>query len=223
MTNININNMLKNVFYINLDHREDRKQNIESELNELNWGYKRFNAIKLNDGRIGCSMSHLSLLKKAKEDNLEYIVIVEDDAHFTNKTFINNIVAKVIQEKIKFDVFLLAGNIREKPLPTSHENIFKIQKCCTTTAYIVSSHYYDKLIANIEEGIKRLIKKPKEHYYYAIDVYWQYLQANDDWKMAFPRTVTQRPDYSDIEKCNTNYNYLMLDNNSDNYFLLKVE
>ena len=204
--------MLKNVFYINLDHREDRKQNIENELNELNWEYKRFNAIKLKDGRIGCSMSHLALLKKAKQEKLNYIVIIEDDAHFLNKAFISNIITKVIQEKIKFDVFLLAGNIREKPLPTNYQNIFQVKKCCTTTAYIVSSLYYDKLIANIEESIKLLMKKPKEHYYYAIDVYWQHLQARDDWKMAFPRTVTQRADYSDIEKCNINYDYLMLDN-----------
>ena len=70
--------MLNNVFYINLDHREDRKKNIENELNELMWDYQRFNAIKLKDGRIGCSMSHLTLLKKAKQEKLDYIVIIVD-------------------------------------------------------------------------------------------------------------------------------------------------
>lgn len=30
--------------------------------------------------------------------------------------------------------------------------------------------------------------------------------------MAFPRTVTRRADYSDIEKCNINYDYLKLEN-----------
>ena len=58
--------MLENVFYINLAHRLDRKRQIEQELNELQWKYNRFNAVKLNDGRTGCSMSHLTLLKRQK-------------------------------------------------------------------------------------------------------------------------------------------------------------
>lgn len=208
--------MLNNVFYINLDHREDRKKNIENELNELMWNYQRFNAVKLKDGRIGCSMSHLSLLKKAKQEKLDYIVIIEDDAHFLNKIFINNTISYINENNINFDVLLLAGNIRERPIAINEQNVCKIKKCCTTTAYVVKSHYYDKLIQNIQEGIQKLLKKPKEHYFYAIDVYWQHLQNKDNWKMIFPRTVTQRADYSDIEKCNINYDYLMLDNQLTN-------
>ena len=175
------------------------------------WNYQRFNAVKLKDGRIGCSMSHLSLLKKAKQEKLDYIVIIEDDAHFLNKIFINNTISYINENNINFDVLLLAGNIRERPIAINEQNVYKIKKCCTTTAYIVKSHYYDKLIQNIQEGIQKLLKKPEEHYFYAIDVYWHHLQNNDNWKMVFPRTVTQRADYSDIEKCNINYDYLMLD------------
>ena len=82
--------MLKNVFYINLNHRTDRKIQVENELNEMGWEYERFNAIKMKDGRVGCSMSHLKLLQMARDKNLEYIVIVEDDIQFTKKNWFTN-------------------------------------------------------------------------------------------------------------------------------------
>ena len=116
-----------------------------------------------------------------------------------------------MNNNVPFDVFLLAGNIREAPLPTTQQNIYQIKKSCAATGYIVKSHYYDFWIENIETGIKLLMENPKEHYFYAIDIYWFHLQNKDDWKMIFPRTVTQRADYSDIEKYNVNYNHLMLD------------
>ena len=37
---------MKNVYYINLKHRTDRKIHIESQLNSLGWSYQRFNAIQ---------------------------------------------------------------------------------------------------------------------------------------------------------------------------------
>ena len=50
---INANNSLfGGVFYINLEHRTDRKDQIESELNKMNLKYERFNAIKRKKGYL---------------------------------------------------------------------------------------------------------------------------------------------------------------------------
>jgi GR25 family glycosyltransferase involved in LPS biosynthesis len=59
---------IKNIFYINLDTRPDRQQHFENQMKMLG-GLQatRFNAIKNNCGAIGCSLSHLALLKYAKE------------------------------------------------------------------------------------------------------------------------------------------------------------
>jgi len=46
---------------------------------------------------------------------------------------------------------------------------------------------------------------------YAIDQYWGSLQVADKWYLLTPLTVTQRQDYSDIEKRPTNYASAMLD------------
>ena len=52
---------------------------------------------------------------------------------------------------------------------------------------------------------------PEKHVLYAIDKYWFRLQERDNWYLIIPLTVTQREDYSDIEKRMTNYSRAMLD------------
>ena len=62
---------IKNIFYINLDTRPDRKTRFELEMKKLGLEATRFNAIKHKSGAVGCSMSHLALLKYAKTQNLD--------------------------------------------------------------------------------------------------------------------------------------------------------
>lgn len=206
-----ITNKLENVYYINLKDREDRKKHVENELNKLGWKYNRFEAIKTKNGRIGCSMSHLKLLILAKEKKLPYIVIVEDDIVFKNMEMFNNLFDNFLDKKIDFDVFLIAGNIRNPPFNFITDNIIKVNKSYTTTGYIVNSHYYDKLITNIKSGLELLIKNVHIPYY-TIDTYWFSLQEKDKWYICYPRTVSQLAnDYSNIENKYINYDHVMID------------
>lgn len=202
--------VIENVYYINLEERDDRKKHVESELIKLGWKYERFNAVKAKSGRVGCSMSHLKLLMKAKKENMPYIVIIEDDIQFTNMKMFKKQIHSFLNSKINYDVYLLAGNLRN-PVEQVKPGILKISKSYTTTGYIVKNHYYDKMINNIKEGINNLLKNP-DNGYNAIDAYWMKLQQTDNWYISYPRTVTQLPDYSDIEGRIVNYNHLMLDN-----------
>lgn len=203
--------MLDNIYYINLEHRTDRKKHVEKQLNNIGWkNYTRFNAIKCKDGRVGCSMSHLKILKDAKEKNLDYVVIIEDDIVFNNPQLFNNMLKIFIEKNIDYDVLLLAGNIRAHTIPID-SFIHRTKRSCTTTGYIVKNHYYDTLIQNIQSGIKNLLFKPNHHELYAIDTNWFKLQEKDNWLILRPRTVSQLSDYSDIEKCYVSYNHLMLD------------
>ncbi len=200
---------ISNVFYINLEDRLDRKKHVEEQLNKLGWNYTRFNAIKNKSGRIGCSMSHLKLLQDAKKKELPYVVIIEDDIEFTNVDFFKNQLNTFMKSGINYDVYLLAGNLR-RPVRMVKPGILRIYKSFTTTGYIVKKQYFDNMINNIKEGIKNLIKDP-DNGLNAIDVYWMRLQQTGNWYISYPRTVTQLPDYSDIEGREVNYNHLMLD------------
>ena len=85
--------LLENVYYINLKDYEDRRINTENELKRMNWKYERFEAFKADDGRLGCCISHLKIIEMAKEKNLDYVVVVEDDILFTEPDKYNNMLA----------------------------------------------------------------------------------------------------------------------------------
>ena len=206
----NIND-IKNIFYINLDTRPDRKSFFENQMRMIGINNaKRFNAIKHNIGAIGCSLSHLELLKYAKQQNMDHILIMEDDIMFTRPQMFIYYLNNFLTQHKNFDVLLIAGNNMGEY--TRLDNFcVKISKCQTTTGYLVKSHYYDKLIQNYEEGINKLKLNIGLINKYAIDQYWTQLQLHDIWYLLTPLTVTQKPDYSDIEKKEINYNILMLD------------
>jgi GR25 family glycosyltransferase involved in LPS biosynthesis len=209
MTTTTISNI--SGFYINLNSRVDRKLHVERQLDlvGIRDNVKRFNAILNINGRIGCSLSHLKCIQMAKEQNMEFVLILEDDVSFLlPDDFVENVNKFLSNPQNKWDVLLLAGN-NLPPFTTNDEVSIRVTHCQTTTGYIVRKHYYDTLISNIKEGVAKLMKNPEHHYYFAIDKYWIHLQKQNRWMLLVPLIVVQRPDYSDIEKRHTDYQRLM--------------
>ena len=97
------------------------------------------------------------------------------------------------------------------PFEVIDDTCVKVNRCQTTTGYLVNGHYINVLISNIKMGLTHLINKPNESVKYAIDKFWFVLQNNSKWYLITPLTVVQREDYSDIEKRITNYQPLMQD------------
>jgi len=209
--NINRIEDIKNCFYINLEHRTDRKEHVEKELNNIGIKGQRFNAIKMENGAIGCSMSHLKLLQEAIKNKLDHILIVEDDIKFLNPDLFKSQFNKFIENHgNNWDVILLAGN-NMPPYQNIDETCIKVSRCQTTTGYLVNGHYLKILCTNIKMGLTNLLNKPDEPNKYAIDKFWFILQNNSRWFLITPPTVVQREDYSDIEKKVTNYEKIMVD------------
>jgi len=217
-------NTIKNAFYINLEERTDRKIHVENQLKNIGIKAERFNAIKLPDGRIGCSMSHLKCLQMAKQRGWDHLLIIEDDIEFTNpQVFVQQFNKFLtLTKKTDWDVVLLAGN-NMPPYKVVADYCVKVTKCQTTTSYLVNSNYFDTLIENIKEGIKLLMREPDSHRLYAIDKYWFQLQKKDRWFLITPLTVTQRQDYSNIEKRVTNFVNVMLDLDKKEFFMRNLE
>jgi glycosyl transferase family 25 len=202
---------IQNVFYINLEHRKDRKEHVENELKKIGLNGERFNAIKTKNGAIGCSMSHLRLLQDADKNNLSHIVILEDDITFLNpKLFTNHLDTFLKNRKNEWDVVLFAGN-NIPPYKNIDETCIRISSCQTTTGYMVNGHYIKTLMENIKAGLNNLIANPSDKINFAIDRFWFSLQRKDRWFLIIPPTVIQREDYSDIEQRKTNYKDLMTD------------
>jgi glycosyl transferase family 25 len=213
---------IKHAFFINLDSRPDRKQHVEGQMSLLGIRAERFKAIKLTNGAIGCSMSHIKLLEMAKANNWPHILIVEDDILFTKPSIFIEQLNRFLSGHKDFDVALFAGN-NMPPYTVVDNSCVRVSKCQTTTGYLVQRHYYDTLIANYKAGVGLLMREPHNHRLYAIDKYWFHLQAIHKWYLITPLTVVQREDYSDIEKRPTNYARPMLDLDKEAYFKPMME
>lgn len=202
--------MLENVFYINLEERKDRKEWMEKELKLMGWKYERYPAIKCKSGAVGCSLSHLGLLKRARDEKLDYIVILEDDIHFTKKEWINERIKEIFERGEEYDVLYLCANVRDHNVKMYSKNLVRVVSCIATTGYIVNRDYYDKIIENIEKNVKKLIMEPRRVNRYAIDIGYQELQLEDKFVMIYPKTVGSIVSYSDILNREVDYNKLLM-------------
>jgi len=185
---------IEKVIYINLDHRTDRRKEIEDVLCEIpSEKIVRFNAIKHERGNIGCTMSHIAVLEMAIENNWKNYLVVEDDAVWSSNFQKSYELLLQLVEK-PHDVIQLGSTYTQYDKET-----YKCTKAWTTTAYIVQSHYYSTLLENFKEGLQKLIETGIGPHY-AIDVYMGQLQRKDSWYVVVPSLMIQRPGYSDIEK-----------------------
>ena len=201
---------IEHSFYINLENRQDRRQHVEEELQKI--GIKnpeRFEAIKMEIGAIGCSLSQLRCLEIAKENNWDHVLICEDDVVFLNPEILIHQTNQFLENHEDWDVLFLGGHNQQQYIPVD-DSCVQVHRCQCALSYIVKSHYYDKLIHNMKEGIEMFINEPHNGHSYAVDRYWFRLQEIDKWYLIVPLTVTQKEDYSDIENKHVTYNYFLL-------------
>jgi len=203
--------LLKHTLFINLEHRKDRLEHINTEFKKMGIDAERVNAIKMNIGAVGCTMSHIKCLELAKQRDYEYVFICEDDITFRNpELFKRNLQRFYENDDINWDLLIIGGN-NVPPFQQVTEYCARVFYCQTTTGYVVKKHYYDTLLKNFRESANGLIREPNNPSTYALDMYWKRLQLQDFWYMITPPTVTQYESYSDIENRNVNYENMMLD------------
>jgi GR25 family glycosyltransferase involved in LPS biosynthesis len=128
------------IYYINLNERNDRKIEMEKLLRKINLNYYRIDAIngnnlnydkllqekivldysfndynkkdkKLNMGEIGCYLSHVSAWNKFIESRKNYGIFFEDDI-VINELYFNKVFNRIIDELIiyNFDILFLSRN-----------------------------------------------------------------------------------------------------------------
>jgi hypothetical protein len=145
---------------------------------------------------------------------------VEDDIQFLDPALFVNQMNLFLHNQKEWDVVLLGGN-NVPPYRQVDPSCVQVSFCQTTTGYLIKNHYFETLINNVRLGISHLIREPNNRFHYAIDKFWIRLQKQDKWFLIIPLTVTQREDYSDIEKKPTNYTRAMISLNKEWMFKRK--
>lgn len=187
--------MIDGAFYINLDARKDRRDEIEGELKDIDIPYERFPAIKTSPGTIGCSQSHLAVLKEAKSRGYKNVLVFEDDFKFlVTKEEFKTLLKKAFEEVPDYDVIMM-GYAMNKSEPFT-DTLMKVIDAQAASAYIVSEKFYDTLISTFDNGTVKLIQTGR-HWEYANDQIWKPLQPNSKWYAFTKRIGKQRPSFSD--------------------------
>jgi GR25 family glycosyltransferase involved in LPS biosynthesis len=155
-----INEFFNHIFYINLDHRIDRKQEFEQEMEKYGISnYTRvpgilatpMEGIALGRTRhIACGTVHKQIVQNAKNLNLDKILIFEDDVSFYNEEEEGiKIIEKALDDLDKiphWDLFYLSGLIIDEKLNLATDNLIKARTVLTTHAYAINSSAYDKIL-----------------------------------------------------------------------------
>jgi hypothetical protein len=178
------------VLLINLDKRPDRLKHaydmyVKHEVVDL---IERFPAIRPDngDGRLGCILSHLEIIKKAKANGWKSILVLEDDALFMNTSTIDASINQLM--KNNWQVYYLGYNSHE-PLNLVDTNLLKIVNCFSTHAIAYHESFYDTFINAFERGEIRIL-----------DVWLRdVVQKQLNCYGCYPIGATQIADYSDIE------------------------
>jgi len=188
-------------FYINLDSREDRREQFEEECKKMNINVERFSAIKNSNGAIGCSESHIAVLKRARDLKLDSVIIFEDDFQFlVSRKELDEIVSNLPNN---YDIVMLSYAIKQyQPFNDMFGKVIESQ---TFSGYIVHSRFYDTIISNWETSLELLKLLPDDYGIYAIDMYSKRLQPCSNWYFSLKRVGKQRPGFSNIEKCEVDY------------------
>ncbi len=183
------------VVYINLEKRKDRNEHMKRMTETFGDKVIRFEAIEDNPGYLGCSRSHIEVVRMALSSNWKNVLILEDDAEWNSfESGYNKF--KELSEK-DYDVIVLGGSC-------VYRNGDRVYSSQCATGYLVNQHYLPKLLQNFENGYVNL-ETSRNYGMFALDQYWKHLQPHDNWFIVNPCLVYQRPDYSDIEKQYVDY------------------
>ena len=167
------NNVLNNgivfdkIYIINLEHRKDRKDSVIKQLEKEGiTNYEFITAINGNDdeisnlfknirkngskigtpGHLGCLLSHKKVLMKAKEDNVNSFMILEDDI-ILKDGFINRLNSILLPD---WECIYLSAPLEEKKL--FFNGWAKHYKYCTTHAMVIKASLIDYLLQLLENN-----------------------------------------------------------------------
>ena len=201
------------VYYINLDHRTDRKAQIESELDKL--GVPESKRLRISGiynkafGILGCGLSHKKALETFVASDHQTCLIFEDDFQFTlDMNYVKYLLKSVFEEKVPFDVVMLAGNLfsTEKTQWPFLQKVFDGQ---TASGFLITKSFAPKLVQCLQESTT-FLKEWHKHtgekkHEFCNDIYWKKLQPQSNWFVLHPKTGLQRESYSDNEYKVTSY------------------
>lgn len=193
---------LNKIYYINLLERTDRLFFCKEQLKLFKEDHERINAVKHENGRIGCALSHLKILQEIYNSNEEgYFLILEDDFFLKQEIDFSECILKM--KEYNSPIFCLSYTY-EKKIPLD-KNYVRLLKSYSTCAYLFHYNFIPNLIYNFKQAIQEKN---------AIDVQWNQLQKDFLFLGYKYPLILQLPSFSNITNKETfshNNSYIILE------------
>jgi len=182
-------------YIINLPHRVDRYKHMVMEMKKFPVTYKFIQGIV--DETKTCFQSQKKCIQLAKENNLPYVLVLEDDAVFTDDAI--DIFQKTFNEinSLQWDMFFLGANLQSPAIQVSN-SILQLSGAYAAHAYVVHERFYDTII-NLPQTCE-------------MDVHYHNLMSNHNIYMCDPMIAYQLPSYSDLQDGYRDYNDAIFNN-----------
>jgi len=204
-------NRISGIIYINLDSREDRKENTKQLFESIGTNNNKIHRISAihtpKNGHKGCSQSHILALELAKSNNWDTTIIFEDDAKLNcSPDEFNSKLNEVLDTSIDYDMIILS-TVNKKLHPDESNNtklLKRLYSSTTATCYIITKHYITKLQNLFKDCDKKMThEKWGENDGWepnAIDQRWSELSKVDNWYGLETDLVKQSGTWSNINK-----------------------
>jgi GR25 family glycosyltransferase involved in LPS biosynthesis len=151
------------VYYINLDYREDRRKLFEQRSLDTGINAKRFSGIVPEDGlydkiesnqkdtrrkwKVGCTLSHQAIVREAKERGLGNVLIFEDDCIFLDGFITKAQLCVNDLKEQEWDLMYFGGQPNQYATYCT-DNLGQIKNggIYSTHAYAINHSFYDKML-----------------------------------------------------------------------------
>jgi GR25 family glycosyltransferase involved in LPS biosynthesis len=194
------------IYYINLEHRNDRFNHINNEFLKVNIDKKKINRIDgvyiKEFGALGCAKSHIKTLETflKTSNDIQNCIIFEDDFEFTqSKEIVDDLLNNFYNNIKNYDILMLSSNVLDWR-DTDYKFIIKILDAQTLSGYCITKKYAVKLLNNFKIAEQLLTQVGRQVHPFCIDIFMKQLQKIDNWYCINPKIGKQMESYSDIEK-----------------------
>jgi GR25 family glycosyltransferase involved in LPS biosynthesis len=198
--------MISKVYFINLNHRLDRKQHMIELLKESNLFdiSERISAL-YNKAlpHAGCVLSHIASIERFIGSGEEYCLILEDDFTTDDIKNLKVNIEKLFIDNVDFDIVQLSGNHIQLS-DCEYTYLKSVIDSQTTSGYIINKRFATKLLDNFKESYSLISEFGRRHEF-CLDIYWKKLQPVSKWYCFSPAIGYQMNSYSDIENFVASY------------------
>jgi len=192
------------VVYINLDRREDRREQMETELQKVvfpNAEIRRFAAIE--EKLAGCVKSHMQVLKLAAAENWENVLVLEDDFKWEPEAIPHIGTRLDTFWRAYHDTFGFVQLVKpfQSHVTPVEPGLVRVHAGTNAAGYWVHQRAYAPLIA-IWEATWELLAATGAHWLYMNDVTWDRIrQEFPCYGFVEPVMGYQAASWSDLGEC----------------------